>query len=433
MTAPSKKKLTDRTIKALKPAEPGQRYIVKDTLVPGLGVRVTDKGALTFVLHARYPGSRNPTRRSLGLYGDLTLEAARDKARAWRTMLRNGIDPLVAEEEARLEAQRCEASTFAAVAEAFIAHIKRQRQRKAAAVERELRTEFVARWADRQITSIASQDVVAVIDAAIERGAAYQAHNLLGDIRRLFNWALARDAYGLSGSPCDRLKPKQLIGTRAMRTRILTDDELRAFWRATSALGYPYGPLFRLLAVTIQRKGEVANASRGELDVAQALWTIPAARMKMDAPHVVPLPTMAVEIFKALPSFTKGDYLFTTTFGAKPVAGFSKAKARLDKLMLKELREAADARSENPLRVHLSPWVLHDLRRTGRTGLSALPISELVRELVIAHAKPGLHKVYDQYAYLDEKREALERWAAKLRDIVEPPPANVVSLKVGSG
>jgi hypothetical protein len=65
-----------------------------------------------------------------------------------------------------------------------------------------------------------------------------------------------------------------------------------------------------------------------------------------------------------------------------------------------------------------------------RTGLSAIPnISDLVRELVIGHTKPGLHKVYDQHAYLDEKRFALDAWAARLRSIVDSPAANVVELR----
>jgi hypothetical protein len=66
-----------------------------------------------------------------------------------------------------------------------------------------------------------------------------------------------------------------------------------------------------------------------------------------------------------------------------------------------------------------------------RTALSAMPVPDLVRELVIGQTKPGLHKVYDQHAYLDEKRHALELWAARLREIVTPPPANVVKLRRG--
>ena len=79
--------------------------------------------------------------------------------------------------------------------------------------------------------------------------------------------------------------------------------------------------------------------------------------------------------------------------------------------------------------VTLKPYVLHDIRRTMRTHLSALPVPDLVRELVIGHTKPGLHKVYDQHAYLDEKRHALELWAKRLRTIVEPTPDNVVTLR----
>jgi hypothetical protein len=88
----------------------------------------------------------------------------------------------------------------------------------------------------------------------------------------------------------------------------------------------------------------------------------------------------------------------------------------------------AELQKDKP-EAELVPFVLHDIRRTMRTGLSALPVPDLVRELVIAHTKPGLHKVYDQYAYIDEKRHALELWAARLRSIVSPTPDNVVPLK----
>jgi integrase len=74
-------------------------------------------------------------------------------------------------------------------------------------------------------------------------------------------------------------------------------------------------------------------------------------------------------------------------------------------------------------------WTLHDLRRTMRTHLSALPISGTVAELMIGHKQRGIRAVYDRFAYLDEQRSAFELWAARLRDIVEPPPENVVPLR----
>ena len=79
--------------------------------------------------------------------------------------------------------------------------------------------------------------------------------------------------------------------------------------------------------------------------------------------------------------------------------------------------------------VSVPNWTLHDLRRTMRTHLSALPISGIVAELMIGHEQRGIRAVYDRYAYLDEQRSGFELWAARLRDIVEPPPENVVLLR----
>jgi integrase len=245
----------------------------------------------------------------------------------------------------------------------------------------------------------------------------YQGHNLLGHVRSLFNWAIARGVYGLDRSPCDRLRPAAVIGKKLPRKRILSDDEIRAFWAATGSMGYPYAQVFRLLLITGQRRSEVAEARWSEFDLDARLWTIPAARMKSDAAHLVALSAEAMTILGALPRFDRGDYLFSSTFGAKPINGFSVAKARLDALMAKHLPSA------------LVPFVTHDVRRTMRTNLGALPVPDHVREIIIAHAKPGMSRVYDLFGYLDEKRAAMDLWAARLRSIVEPLPANVVTLK----
>src|SRR5262245_17338938 len=117
---PVKRRLTDRGLRALKPAKAGSHYDVWDTIVPGLGVRVSETGRTTFVLATRFPGSRNPTRRAIGQYGALTLEEARVKARQWAELVRRGVDPADEEERARFAEQRKRASSFAAVAEDFI-------------------------------------------------------------------------------------------------------------------------------------------------------------------------------------------------------------------------------------------------------------------------------------------------------------------------
>jgi integrase len=243
-----------------------------------------------------------------------------------------------------------------------------------------------------------------------------QAHILLGHIKRMFTWAEAQNVYGLDQNPAERLKPKAIIGKKNQRQRVLNDNEMRALWHAAGKLGYPYGDLFRLLALTGQRKSEVANTRWREFDLPKRLWSIAPERMKGDAAHEVPLTDDVIAILEALPRFNNGDFVFSSTFGAKPVDGFARAKILLDRAMTIELGSA------------VNPFVIHDIRRTMRTGLSMLPIPDRVRELVIAHAQPGLHKIYDQHSYREEKRHALALWAARLRTIVDPPSGNVVAF-----
>ena len=360
------------------------------------------------------------------------------------SLIRQGVDPKEHEEDAKRELQRRRDNSFGAVVADYIRLAvvgpdeNRPIQRKGLVVARELQAEFVADkivnggvrpgLGVRPIDSITRHDIVRVIDDAVARGARYQAHNLLGHVRTLFNWAIARGVYGIETSPCDRMKPKQVIGRKALRTRVLTDQELAALWRAAGRLGYPYGPLIRLLAATGQRKSEVAEARWREFDFAKKLWVIPAERMKADAPHVVPLNTEALAILASLPRSTGRkvvDFLFTTT-GTKPVNGFSKAKERLDREMIRTLGAMARKEGRDPAEVEIADFVLHDIRRTMRTGLSALPVSSDVAELVIAHARPGLRRVYDQFAYLDEKRHALDLWARHLRNVVAPTSSELL-------
>jgi integrase len=157
--------------------------------------------------------------------------------------------------------------------------------------------------------------------------------------------------------------------------------------------------------------------SWSEIDLDRKLWTIPAERMKSDSSHVVPLAPEAIAILESLPRWS-GPFVFSTTDGQKPSSGFSKMKERIDEAFPEKI----------------AAWCFHDLRRTMRTGLSALRIPDIVSELCIAHTQPKLHKVYDQHSYLDEKRHAFDAWAARVRTIVDGTDgSNVVPLAAARG
>ncbi len=416
--------LTDRKLKSLKPAKPGERYEVADTDVSGLRVRVTDKGKKTFSLLARYPGSKNPTRRALGEYPTDSLADARKKARQWRQWIRKGQDPALEQDAQRRAEQRKQADTFDAVLDTYITSVL-SRQRRGDVVERDLRREVGSRWKGRPITSIERRDVLAVVNEITARSARYQARNVFAYLRAMFNWAIEAGDYGLEISPCDRIRPKYVIGELPPRDRVLTDAEIRALWNSCDFVGYPFGPLVQLLLLTGVRRTEASGARWHEFDLdredmwtltQQPVWTIPSERFKAKFDHLVPLPPQTVALLKGILRFAEGDYVFSTT-GAKPVTGFSKAKKRIDLLMQEELGDA------------FAPWRLHDLRRTVRTRLASLRVADEVAEMVIGHGKQGLRRVYDQHSYLPEMREALERWSNQLHSIVEPPPDNIVKLR----
>jgi len=403
--------LSDRFIASEKRVPNIGRKDYTDALVPGLALRVTAAGHKSFVLITRYPSRpAHPTRRALGDYGELTLDEAREKARGWIALIRKGIDPRIEEARSKAATQRRQVNTFGAVAAAFL-------DRHAAGLakveeaKRIINAEFAKPWGARPITDILPEECAAAIRAIVKRGARYQAHNAFGYLRRLFNWAIGTNEFGITVSPVAALRPSDLIGKREARERTLTDDELRAVWGACDKLGYPYGPLFRLLMLTGQREREIADMSWSEIDLGKSLLTIPADRMKGGRSHAVPLAPDALALVQALPRFDGGEFVFTTTVGQKAVNGFSKAKVRIDKLS------------------GVAGWKIHDLRRTMRTHLSALPVQDMVRELVIAHAKPGLHKVYDLHSYETEKRECFVLWEMRLLAILTPSvPAGVADL-----
>lgn len=420
--------LTDDRIAKLKPG--AKRIAVYDPAVPGLAIRVQPSGHKTFVFGARYPNDDDFRRRELGQAGKMTLEDAREKARAWAKLIAAGIDPRDEEERAERAKQIAAGNTFAAVAEDFIRR-RLKGQRKAEVVAREIRTELVKPWGARPITDITRRDVVELIEVVADRGkgsGAY-AHNIFGHVRSLFDWSINRGVYGLGEvSPTDRLKPAKLIGPKKVRQRVLDDDELRALWRASAHFGYPFCPVVRMLMLTGARLTEVTEVSWTEFNSDKALWTVPAERFKMDAEHIVPMTADLVALLETVPRWLHGDYLFTLTEGRKPVAFSSKAKARLDRRMVRTWRAVARLRGVDRRKAKLDHWTLHDIRRTVRTRLSELRIPEPIAEMVIGHSKKGLARVYNQHQYLNEMREALDAWAARLRSIVDPPPDNVVPM-----
>jgi integrase len=406
---------TDRLLRGLKPAPAGTRTVIWDSVVPGLCVRVTDKGAASFSIMRRCRGKL--IRRTIGVGWHVPFPASQplpfslaDARKIGREMLHDiaaGIDPKVKQEAQEAAEVKANANTFAAVAEVFIAkHVSKLRSAKHA--EGAIRRELIPVLGKKPITSITRRDIVHLLEAVMESGRQRTASHLLAYLSKIFVWAMSRELYGLDASPCVGIRAIDIIGTLKPRQRVLSDSELLALWQATAGLSYPDAPFARMLLLTGQRLREVAEMTWDEIDLDKHLWTIPAERMKSDAPHVVPLSPGAVATLESLPRWN-GKYVFSAQEGRRPIAGFANIKRRIDARMQ-----------------CVAAWTFHDLRRTMRTGLSALRIQDVVAELAIGHTQKNLHKVYDQHSYLDERRHAFEAWADRVMSIVEPGRAENV-------
>ena len=412
-----KVRLTDSVLRGLKPS--GQHVDrLQDTIAPTLRVRENMDGTFSFIRYGRFKKGGSMTRRTIpgGTVGRMPLAQVRVKVREWDEAAALGIDPKEVEDAA--EAEKAGRTTLGAVLEKYFARYVRK-LRTGRDIERRMRREWLSRFERRALVEMSTSEIAAVIGQIRDRGSPSEAHHVLGDIKAFFNWAIDQHEFKIHSSPCERLRPKRLIGEKKPRQRLLSDDEIRAFWAATQRMTYPYGDAYRLLMLTGCRKSEIGALRWREVDLDKALITIPPERFKSNTAHLVTLSTDALTLMKQLPRWSDGDdCVFSTRDGRQAVNGWSKAKDRLDRLMSETLGHDVE------------PWVVHDIRRVVRSGLASLKVSDTIAEMVLGHGRRGLQRVYDLHSYSSEMSDALELWARKLRDITQPPPENVLKLKV---
>lgn len=434
-----KRNLTDRAIKAEQPT--AHAHDIGDTQVSGLVLRVLPSGVKSFCLVARFPGSRNPTRRSLGVYGTIGIVDARARARQWLDMLSRGIDPATQIAQERSLQERHRRETFAAVAEEFIAQeligrnpeVPHQRQGQRMAVR--VRDILIPLFGQRPIAELTAEEILAAVElvgkigtdhAMVKLGARKrlrrpnresgpspeQARFLTIYTDQILRWAVDRGGYGLTISPLARIKKSKRFGPLVRRRRALDDDETAALWRAAGDLRTPYRQLYRMLTLTGLRLAEVSDASWNEFDLEGKLWTIPAERMKgknnTARAHVVPLTARMLAVLKEVPPGPRGRFVFSVNLGLSPITLGGRFKVLVDEEMASQLR------------VHkVTHWTNHDIRRTVRSNLPKLGVDRDTAEMILAHRLGGMADTYDTYERIDERRAALTKWGDHVVSLAE--------------
>jgi integrase len=287
-----------------------------------------------------------------------------------------------------------------------------------------LKRNVVERWKGGRLSTITKPQVHDLLDSIVDRGAPIAANRVHTQLNVMGRWAVERGI--VTTNPFAGIKAPSSERGRA-RERVLSDVELRLVWKAAEAIGWPFGSIVKLLALTGARRDEVAQMEWREIDFDCALWTLPAARSKNRREHAIPLSDAALEILRSLPRIERSGFVFTTTNGRVPVSGFNKAKDRFDDA-IDELRTQPGGEESEPI----EPWVFHDLRRTVATNLQKLGVRLEVTESVLNHvsgSRAGIVGVYQKHDYATEKRQALDAWARRLEAAVAGAAmSNVVDL-----
>jgi integrase len=374
----------------------GDRVLYWDTSQAGFGLVVTAGGHKSFVCQYR----AGKLSRRMHLKPGLSLTEARREAKAILGRVAKGGDPL----REKQKAAAASSNTFRAVAESFL---QREGPKLRSADERRKIFERLVypKLGLMQIDAIRRSDLVKLLDAIEDDNGPRMAHLTLAYLGRVFNWHASRDDD--FRSPIVRGMGRVNARERA-RKRVLSDEELRAVWRAAEASGTLFDRYVQFLLLTACRRNEASRMTRAELDGVD--WLIPASRSKNKHDHLVPLSRKALEILAKMPAIGKPDgWVFSHT-GRGAYRNFDADKAKLQ------------ARSGT------AGWMIHDLRRTARSLMSRAGVLSDHAERAIGHVIGGVREIYDRYEYRSQKLAAFEALASQIDCVVNPPTENVLQF-----
>lgn len=371
--------LTDRRVKALRPAAKGTRYDVWDAIVPGLSLRVTENGRKSWTVVGRL--NRKPIRVTIGPYPALGVADARTRAREKILLLVDGKNP------------RRSPRTTPTVKKALDDYLATRKwtDRYRASVDSALEKYIRPALDQLYIVDVERRDVRELV-AAVDKEYPARAHSVLSYVSGFFTWAVDKEL--VAASPCAGMRAPSDLRSR---DRVYSDPELRAIWAAceTQPLRVPYGPFVKFLLVTAQRRSQGVYMKWTEVDDARGLWTSATKQKRL---HPVPLSEIAREVLAGVPK--RGEFVFSYV-GKKPLNNLS--------YVARKVREAAGTPRD---------FRLHDLRRTAATRMAELGVSPWIVDAVLDHEAGGVTGVYQRYGYVEEMRHALSLWSNRLREIL---------------
>jgi integrase len=363
--------LTAIAVQNLKPG--AARREVSDPGARGLYVVVQPSGTKSFAIRYRYAGKT----RKMTLPSGTSLAVARKAAADAMYRLERGHDP------AAPSTRQVSSDALQAVAERYF-RLEGSSLRSAAERVRSLKQLVYPVMGERPIGEIRRSEIIDLLDGIADEHGPVMAARVLAYVRRVFNWHAVRVDDFRSPIVRGMGRPKS-----AARSRILTDDELRAVWATAEAGEGPFNRLVQFILLTAARRSEAARMPLTELSGTD--WILPAARNKAGVDLIRPLSQAAQDVLARTPQLC--SFVFSTD-AVHPISGFSKFKTRFDDTC------------------GVTGWTWHDLRRTARSLMSRAGVPSDHAERCLGHVIGGVRGTYDRYEYRQEKAQAYEALAA---------------------
>jgi integrase len=393
-------RLTTKYIEKVRP-DPVRREVPDST--PGLYLQLQPSGHRSWAVRYRFNGK--PSKLTIGAFPSVSLHDARVAAIRAREAVAKGMDPARAKADAKIRTDAAKADTVTAICESYMA-MEAKKLRTAGQRRSILNRLIYPALGAMPIATVKRSDIVRLLDK-IEAGAGPRMADVtLAVLRRIFHWHETRtDDWR---SPVIRGMGSRQNTVEHRRTRILSDDEIRAVWAAT-ADGQPFSALIRLALLTSARRNEIAGMRWDEID-GDGIWALPPSRSKTKVEITRPLSKAALAVLEGMPRIDGCDFIFTSN-GITPINSFSDPKRLLDK------------------RSGVAGWTVHDTRRTARSLMSRAGIHSDVAEKCLGHSRGDIVERYDRHSYTREMRDAFEALSALVARIVNPPEGAVIPMR----
>lgn len=384
------------------PAQSNLQLLVRD--------RKDGTQSRTFYFRGKFKGTE--IRLIIGHFPETSLADARVDARSLSEIANKGIDPRrsrptralrrEAAPETRSASGPVDKHSIEYLASEFTARFLRPNRKRPEYAEAILRRDVLTTWRGRDARTIEPTEVLDLLDGIVDRGSAIMANRTASLLEQMFKYGIHRRI--VNDTPVKLLMRPG--GKEKPRERVLSEAELKAYLSdpRTCTRFERLEHVITLLLLTGQRRGELTFARWSDIDFKAKTWTIPDENAKAGRGHIVPLTDWAVREFQALKNLTgqtRPTWVLPAPGGEKPID---------PKQLTRGLAKCLKRFKANGVEA----FTLHDLRRTCRTGLARLKVPPHIAERVLNHSQGPISQAYDRHEYLDEKRDALEKWAQHL-------------------